>query len=86
LPVRAGLNPEPRPAFHRRPNFHPQIQSFSYHFHYDLAANYFLVENANSEIRLLQIHSLIRLSWMTLSFRLVFHLRITKLGSLRFGR
>ncbi len=84
LPVRAGLNPEPRPASHRRLILHPQIQS--YRFHYDLAANNFIVQNANSETRPPQSHSLIRPSWMRLSFRLVFHLRITKLGSLRFSR
>lgn len=84
LPVRAGLNPEPRPAPHRRPILHPQIQS--YRFHYDLTANNSIAENANSETGLPQSHSLIRLSWMRLSFRVVFHLRITKLGSLRFGR
>ena len=84
LPVREGLNPEPKPASHRRSILRPQIQS--YRFHCDLAANNFQAENANSETRLPQSHSLIRLSWMRLSFILVFHLQITKLGSLRFGR
>lgn len=84
LPVLAGLDPEPRPASRRRPILHPQIQN--YRFHYDLAANNFIVESANSETRLPQSHLLTRLSWMRLNFRLVFHLRITKLGSLRFSR